>query len=196
MSDGEVVAVVRFTNYLGNDGLNARILKGLPLRRNDKDPLRMNFKAASSTTHGHRLKTVFALKFANNEDADDFEMWWYAKNGSIKTWLEKEVKQEESEQGQEQEQENKLPLHETTNIISLTPNKAEAPSCNLKVIPEDSASNQAKASNDSDSIDDGDGSSYSDSDTSDSDEEKESTRCLTDYGDVPASQNWQIAFDF
>ena len=140
------------------------------------------------------IKTTFALKFANNEDADDFEMWWYAKNGSIKTWLGKEAKQEESER--EQEQENKLPLQETSNRLSLAPNKAEDRSCDLKAIPEDSASNQAKASNVSDSIAAGDGSSSSDSDTNDSDEEEESTHYLADYGDAPATQNFEIAFDF
>ena len=88
--DGEVVTVIRHVNYMGNDGLNARIIKGLPLHRCKKNTREMFFKTVSSTTHGQRIKTVFALKFASDDDADDFEEMWYVKNGAIKALSEGE----------------------------------------------------------------------------------------------------------
>mmetsp|Transcript_12708 Transcript_12708/g.35958 ORF Transcript_12708/g.35958 Transcript_12708/m.35958 type:complete len:127 (-) Transcript_12708:348-728(-) len=44
------------------------------------------FKSASTTTCGILRKTVFALKFHNNQDAAEFEMWWFHFNGQIHDW--------------------------------------------------------------------------------------------------------------
>jgi hypothetical protein len=82
---GSSIAVVRFELRHGQDVMNARILPGLPIHRKDKTSV--FFKAASTSTGRIRRKTIHLLKFQNNDDADDFLMWWYAKNGSIKAWL-------------------------------------------------------------------------------------------------------------
>ena len=79
------IPVVRFELRHGQDVLNARILPGLPIHC--KDQTSMYFKAASSSTGRIRRKTIHLLKFRNNDDTDDFLMWWYAKNGSIEAWL-------------------------------------------------------------------------------------------------------------
>ena len=80
------IAIVRFQLRHGKDVLNARIKDKLPIRR--KDNVTVLFKCLSSTTHKIRKKTIFHLIFEKEEDTDDFLMWWYAKNGSIQTWLE------------------------------------------------------------------------------------------------------------
>ena len=79
------VAVVRFVLRHGQDVLNARILHGLPVVRKDSNTV--FFKVCSTSNSRVRCKTIHVLKFDKEEDADDFLMWWYAKNGSIKAWL-------------------------------------------------------------------------------------------------------------
>jgi hypothetical protein len=86
---GKSVSVVRFQLRHGKDVLNARIEGGLPINR--KDEKAVLFKSASTSTSGIRKKTIYNLIFTNVEDTDEFLMWWYAKNGSIKAWLAKDI---------------------------------------------------------------------------------------------------------
>lgn len=83
--DEDPVAVVRFELRHGVDVLNSRITKGLPIHRSDDKTVL--FKSVSTSTGCIRRKTVHLVKFDSVEDTDDFLMWWYAKNGSIKAWL-------------------------------------------------------------------------------------------------------------
>ena len=79
------VTVVRFQHRHGKDVVNARIVKGLPINRINQSTV--VFKSSSSNTNGYRKKTIFRVTFENSIDTDEFLMWWYEKNGSIKTWL-------------------------------------------------------------------------------------------------------------
>jgi hypothetical protein len=79
------IVVVRWQNHIGKDGLNCRILKGLPIRRGE-DSTEFFFKSASTTTAAISRKTIFALKFESVDDADEFEMWWYMLSGQITEW--------------------------------------------------------------------------------------------------------------
>ena len=85
------VAVVRFVLRHGQDVLNARILHGLPVVRKDSNTV--FFKVCSTSNSRVRCKTIHVLKFDKEEDADNFLMWWYAKNGSIKAWLREDSNQ-------------------------------------------------------------------------------------------------------
>jgi len=78
------IAVVRFDLRHGQDVLNGRILHGLPLNRVDEKTV--DFKCASTSTRNVRHKTINRVQFQTVDDTDDFVMWWYAKNGSIKEW--------------------------------------------------------------------------------------------------------------
>ena len=69
--DGTTVLVVRWTNYMGADGMNGRILIGLPIRRNGRV---VYFKTSSTTTLGKRYKAPFCFNFETVDEAEDFEM--------------------------------------------------------------------------------------------------------------------------
>lgn len=79
------IPVVKWNNYLGHDGLNCRIVAKLPIQRGNAGEF--FFKSASTTNAGSRCKTVFALKFVNENDADEFHMWWLQFNGQIGLWI-------------------------------------------------------------------------------------------------------------
>ena len=109
--------VVRFTNYIGADGLNGRILPGLPIHRNAKV---VSFKTSSKTTGGTRYKAPFVLKFETIEEAEEFEMWWRLKNGSTASLKADDNAKEEGSHSNN----NNLPLKDTTNnVASSTPLK-------------------------------------------------------------------------
>ena len=86
---GEPVAVVRFELRRGIDVLNSRITEGLPIHCKDKTMVL--FKYFSTSTGRIGQKTVHLVQFEDVEDANDFLMSWYAKNGSIKAWLGEEI---------------------------------------------------------------------------------------------------------
>ncbi|OEU11656.1 hypothetical protein FRACYDRAFT_244774 [Fragilariopsis cylindrus CCMP1102] len=109
--------VVRFTNYIGADGLNGRILPGLPIHRNAKV---VSFKTSSKTTGGTRYKGTFVLKFETIEEAEEFEMCWRLKNGSTASLKADDNAKEEGSHSNN----NNLPLKDTTNnVASSTPLK-------------------------------------------------------------------------
>ena len=47
----------------------------------------MLLKSFSTSTGRICWKTVHLVQFEDVKDANDFLMWWYTKNGSIKAWL-------------------------------------------------------------------------------------------------------------
>ncbi|OEU09664.1 hypothetical protein FRACYDRAFT_247919 [Fragilariopsis cylindrus CCMP1102] len=120
--DGPIVYVARWTNYMRNDGLNGRILPGLPiLRQHDS----VYFKTSSTTTLGDRRKAPFCLKFETVEEAEEFEMWWLLKNGSIASWKEEDKKKKGSSNSISKSKIN-LPLQDTTNTASTPVCKRKA----------------------------------------------------------------------
>ena len=113
--DGTIVFVARWTNYMGADGLNGRILPGLPIHRAHDS---VYFKTSSTTTLGNRYKAPFCFKFETVDDAEEFEAFWLLKNGSIALWKEQDAKKKESSNSKS----NNLPLIDTTNnVASSTP---------------------------------------------------------------------------
>ena len=90
--DGTTVLVVRWTNFMGADGMNGRILIGLPIQRNGRA---VYFKTSSTTTLGNRYKAPFCFKFETVDDAEEFEAFWLLKNGSIALWKEQDAKKKE-----------------------------------------------------------------------------------------------------
>jgi hypothetical protein len=112
------VIVVRWTNYMKLDGLNGRILPGLPiLRQHDS----VYFKTSSTTTRGDRHKAPFCFKFETVDEAEEFEALWLLKNGSIASWKEESKKKKEGGISN-----NNLPLQETTNTTSTPVSKRKA----------------------------------------------------------------------
>jgi hypothetical protein len=115
--NGAIVFVVRWTNYMGLDGMNGQILLGLPiLRQHDS----VYFKTSSTTTRGARHKAPFCFKFEGAEEAEEFEMWWLSKNGSIASW------KEEDEIKKKAGSNSNLPLQEKTNTVSTPIRKRKA----------------------------------------------------------------------
>ena len=90
--DGTTVLVVRWTNFMGADGMNGRILIGLPIQRNGRA---VYFKTSSTTTLGNRYKAPFCFKFETVDDAEEFEAFWLLKNGSIALWKKQDAKKKE-----------------------------------------------------------------------------------------------------
>jgi len=86
------VIVVRWTNYMGVDGMNGRILPGLPIHRQHDSVF---FKTSSTTTRGNRHKAPFCFKFETVDEAEEFEAFWLLKNGSIASWKEQDAKKKE-----------------------------------------------------------------------------------------------------
>jgi hypothetical protein len=121
-SDGNVVIVVRWTNYMEVDGLNGRILSGLPILRQSNS---VYFKTSSTTTRGDRRKAPFVFKFETEEDAREFEMWWLLKNGSIDSWKEEDAKKKAGSNIVNIKN-NNLPLQERTNTASIPVHKRKA----------------------------------------------------------------------
>ena len=112
--DGSIVYVARWTNYMRVDGMNGRILPGLPiLRQHDS----VYFKTSSTTTRGIRRKAPFCFKFETLDEAEDFEMWWLSKNGSIASWKESDKAKKKAGSN------NTLPLQEKTNAVSTPARK-------------------------------------------------------------------------
>ena len=181
-ANGEEVAVVRHVNFIGKDGLNARIVDGLPILRKKRQ---FYFKAVSSTTHDDRRKTPFALKFDSNDAADEFEMWWYVytKNDSIEAWLtEKKGKGE-----------NKLPVQESANAnepagFSASDELKVSKNTDAGSVADDESNTNSVADDDSDEDANG-------SDTGDSNEGQEEF-LMIDYGSAPATQNFMESFDY
>jgi hypothetical protein len=68
--DGSAVIVVRWKNYMGLDGLNGRILPGLPIHHQHDS---VYFKTSSTTTRGNRQKAPFCFKFETVDEAEEFE---------------------------------------------------------------------------------------------------------------------------
>jgi hypothetical protein len=87
--DSAVVVVVRWTNYMGVDGMNGRILPGLPIHCQHDS---VYFKTSSTTTRGNRHKAPFCFKFETVDEAEEFEAFWLLKNGSIALWKEQDAK--------------------------------------------------------------------------------------------------------
>ena len=79
---GSGTNVVRFVNYLGHDGLNARIVKNHRLARypNHKTVV---FEANSETYGRVHMQTKFTLTFTRVEDADKFARIWYQMADSM-----------------------------------------------------------------------------------------------------------------
>jgi hypothetical protein len=123
-NDGSVVNVVRWTNYMKLDGLNGRILSGLPiLRQHDS----VYFKTSSTTTRGDRHKAPFMFQFETEEEAEEFEMWWFLKNGSIAAWKEEDAKKKKAGSSNSSSNNNNIvPLQETTNTSSTPVRKRKA----------------------------------------------------------------------
>jgi hypothetical protein len=114
------VVVVRWTNYMGLDGMNGRIIPGLPILRGENSK-EVYFKTSSTTTRGARHKAPFVFKFETVDEAEEFEMWWLLKNGSIASWkADDKAKDKAKEEGSHSN--NNVPLKETTNnAASSTP---------------------------------------------------------------------------
>jgi hypothetical protein len=91
-ANASVVFVVRWENYMGSDGLNGRILPGLPIHRCHDS---VYFKTSSTTTLGNRYKAPFCFKFETVDDAEEFEAFWLLKNGSIALWKKQDAKKKE-----------------------------------------------------------------------------------------------------
>ena len=115
--DGTTVLVVRWTNYMGADGMNGRILIGLPIHRNGRA---VYFKTSSTTTLGKRYKAPFCFNFETLDEAEDFEMWWLSKNGSIASWKESDKAKKKAGSN------STLPLQEKTNTVSTPISKRKA----------------------------------------------------------------------
>ena len=193
--DGSIVYVARWTNYMRVDGMNGRILPGLPiLRQHDS----VYFKTSSTTTRGIRRKAPFCFKFETVEEAEEFEMWWLLKNGSIASWKKEDT---QKKLGGNSLVNNNLPLQETTNAsVNVNVNdklKSTVAHSGLKSIAEDSINN----SNEEDVIDlngnnskdlKDDNGSLSDDDDSSNDYPGEGV--IIDDEDAPQSQNWKTAF--
>ena len=82
--DGEDdIVVLRWMDFRGEEGLNCIILPGLPIQRGvQEEDTEFFFKSVSTTVlEGTSRKTVFALKFRNSLDADDFHTWWDLTSG-------------------------------------------------------------------------------------------------------------------
>ena len=77
--------ICKWQNFMGKDGLNAWILPSLPIRWGIGNEF--FFKTISTATFNITRKTVFALRFPTDTDADEFHMWWLNLNGQIKVWL-------------------------------------------------------------------------------------------------------------
>ena len=107
--DGTIVYVVRSENYMGADGMNGRILPGLPIHRNRES---VYFKTSSTTTLGGRHKAPFVFKFGTIDEAEEFEMWWLLKNGTIALWKEADAKKKAGSNS------NNTPLQDSTNAES------------------------------------------------------------------------------
>ena len=207
------VAVVRFVLRHGQDVLNARILNGLPIYRSAENEIL--FKSASTSTYKVRWKTAFRIKFETVDDTDDFLMWWYAKNGSIKAWIEESsnekhlgFKRKSNEQigGKEKKLKiQRLDNNESTERDESANGKLEHP---LRVLVESTNVKQrAVASNKSDKSkindvsilnDEWKENNYSDftdkaATTTSSNNEKEEV--MIDYDDAPRSQNWFASFE-
>jgi hypothetical protein len=117
--DGTTVIVVRWTNYMGIDGLNGRILPELPILRG-KNSKEVYFKTSSTTTRGARYKAPFVFMFETVEEAEEFEMWWLLKNGSIASWKESDEAKKKAGSN------SNLPLQEKTNTVSTPISKRKA----------------------------------------------------------------------
>ena len=178
---GKRVSVVRFLMRHGKDLVNARIMKGLPIIRNSTDEKSVVFMSASTSTTGTRQKTMFNLIFTNVEDADEFLMWWYAKNGSIKAWLAKETSNGKAAEP------SKKPLGESTNQKSIDEASAKMRLCNLKTSDNKKYSPAFGNNNGSRN----DGSSSDGSDDSDEVEEVE-----IDWDEAPQTQDWASSFSY
>ena len=122
--DGTTVLVVRWTNFMGADGMNGRILIGLPIQRNGRA---VYFKTSSTTTLGNRYKAPFCFKFETVDAAEDFEMWWLSKNGSIASWKANDANKKEGSNRNLNIRKN-MPLQEVTNALS-------APALKRKAVP-------------------------------------------------------------
>ena len=115
-ANSSAVVVVRWTNYLKADGMNGRILLGLPIRRQHDT---VYFKTSSTTTlGGNRHKAPFFFKFETVDEAEEFEALWLLKNGSIASW-----KADNKAKKKAGSNSINLPLQETTNAVSTPARK-------------------------------------------------------------------------
>eukprot|EP00531_Pseudo-nitzschia_arenysensis_P008296 CAMPEP_0116127962 /NCGR_PEP_ID=MMETSP0329-20121206/7111_1 /TAXON_ID=697910 /ORGANISM="Pseudo-nitzschia arenysensis, Strain B593" /LENGTH=240 /DNA_ID=CAMNT_0003622079 /DNA_START=54 /DNA_END=776 /DNA_ORIENTATION=+ len=178
-----LVPVVRFQLRHGKDVLNARILGGLPLRRKDKHTV--YFKALSSTTSGIRRKTVHVFKFIEESDADDFEMWWYAKNGSLNEWIKAKKNKKQGS--------SKRKATDPTNS-SFTPLKKK-----LKATKDFDANQEPNRDDSLQKLstalsfeDDSSGKSNAGNETDGSSDDED---VFVDSDDAPQSQQWFVAFE-
>jgi len=110
-ASASAVVVVRWTNYMGVDGMNGRILPGLPIHRQHDSVF---FKTSSTTTRGNRHKVPFCFKFETRDEAEEFEAFWLLKNGSIALWKEQDAKKKEDINNPT----IKVPLKDSTNAES------------------------------------------------------------------------------
>ena len=189
------VAVVRFVLRHGQDVLNARILNGLPIYRSAENEIL--FKSASTSTYKVRWKTTFRIKFETFDDTDDFLMWWYAKNGSIKALIEessnKKHKRKSTEQIGGKEKKPRIQRsdnNESTKRDESAKGKLKYP---LRVLVESTNVKQrAVASNKSAESKINNISILNDDPTSSTNEKEE---VMIDDDDAPQSQNWFASFE-
>jgi hypothetical protein len=118
--DGDVVTVVRWTNYMEVDGLNGRILPGLPILRKANS---VYFKTSSTTTRGDRYKAPFVFQFDSAECAEKFEKCWLKLN-VIAPGKEEDAKKKARSSSSSNNK--KLPLQDTTNVASTSVQKRKA----------------------------------------------------------------------
>jgi hypothetical protein len=93
---------------MGLDGLNGRIVPGLPiLCQHDS----VYLKTSSTTSRGARRKAPFCFKFEVAEKAEEFERCWLKLNGSIAS----AGKEEDAKKKAGGNSNNNLPLQDMTN---------------------------------------------------------------------------------
>ena len=204
------VAVVRFVLRHGQDVMNARILNGLPIHRCEENEIL--FKSASTSTYRVRWKTTFRIKFTTPDDTDDFLMWWYAKNGSIKAWSEASslrFKRKSTEQIGGMERKRPKIASSENNALTQTDKAANGKlklshqvlveSTNVKHGAIGSKNNDKRNSfvcgkskeNDSSNVNN-ESKENSNSNLTDNNEMRE---VMIDYDEVPQSQNWFASFE-
>ena len=111
------ITVCKWQNYIGKDGLNARIVPKLPIHRGSAGEF--FFKSLSTTTFGIARKTVFAVKIPNETEASEFHMWWLHFNGQMKAWHQAGEKAAENRDTVLIESFPEFPSNDVEGVISI-----------------------------------------------------------------------------
>ena len=109
---------MKWLNYVGKDGLNARILPNLPIHRGAAGEF--YFKSISSNGGSHTRKTIFALKIKDQKEANDFHTWWLRFNGSLDPWFRATEKAASERSGKILEILPDLPEFMTDSVVSIS----------------------------------------------------------------------------